>query len=312
MPHALSTAPARTAPKSYWLVGLLCALWPGLAQPAPLGPPLDAHVTIERQETFASHAVPVGPWRGGLLPTQAAEGAVRQIAWRIEGPTTTLALLAPLRDQLRDAGFDILFECMTEACGGFDFRFAAEVLPEPEMHVDLSDFRFLSAQRPSTDGVETVSLLVSRSSARGFVQMTHVAPGRPEAVTSRVSTRGQSTELAPPDALSLDDLQFISGAAELAPGEYESVTRLAGMLRADPQLRATLVGHTDDQGSLQANLDLSRRRAAAVVDRLVRDHDIPRERLRAEGVGYLAPRASNATPEGRAQNRRVEALITAR
>ena len=69
-----------------------------------------------------------------------------------------------------------------------------------------------------------------------------------------------------------------------------------------------LVGHTDAEGSLEANRALSERRALAVVERLVASHGIAPERLRAEGVGYLVPRAPNTTEEGRARNRRVEVV----
>jgi OOP family OmpA-OmpF porin len=73
-----------------------------------------------------------------------------------------------------------------------------------------------------------------------------------------------------------------------------------------------LVGHTDAEGGLAANIDLSRRRAAAVRDRLVAQHGIAAERLSAEGVGWLAPRATNATEAGREANRRVEAVVAER
>ena len=67
-----------------------------------------------------------------------------------------------------------------------------------------------------------------------------------------------------------------------------------------------IVGHTDNQGTLDYNIDLSTRRAEAVRDHLVDTHGIAASSLRAAGVGFLAPVASNQTAEGRGQNRRVE------
>jgi len=67
-----------------------------------------------------------------------------------------------------------------------------------------------------------------------------------------------------------------------------------------------VVGHTDNTGTYEYNLDLSRRRAAAVVEALTRGHGVAAARLKAVGVGPVAPVASNATEEGRAKNRRVE------
>ncbi len=67
-----------------------------------------------------------------------------------------------------------------------------------------------------------------------------------------------------------------------------------------------MVGHTANVGNLASNMTLSKQRAEAVVNALVNDHRIAAARLIANGVGPLAPVASNAAEEGRAKNRRVE------
>jgi len=69
------------------------------------------------------------------------------------------------------------------------------------------------------------------------------------------------------------------------------------------------VGHTDNSGSLAANVALSKDRAAAVRKRLIEKLGVPAEQLTAEGAGWLSPRTSNLTPEGREKNRRVEAVL---
>jgi OOP family OmpA-OmpF porin len=66
------------------------------------------------------------------------------------------------------------------------------------------------------------------------------------------------------------------------------------------------VGHTDDQGTYDHNMDLSRRRAEAVAAAPVDDYGIPESGLLAAGVGYLSPVASNDTAPGCGMNRRVE------
>ena len=111
-------------------------------------------------------------------------------------------------------------------------------------------------------------------------------------------------------SVALDDLQFTSGSSDLAPGTYASLAALAAWLKADPTRNVALVGHTDAAGSLDSNIALSKKRAASVVDRLVQSYGVPRTQLDPEGVGYLAPRASNQTEAGRTQNRRVEVVIT--
>ena len=70
-----------------------------------------------------------------------------------------------------------------------------------------------------------------------------------------------------------------------------------------------VVGHTDAKGALDYNLDLSRKRAAAVVATLQQDHGVAPGRLDAHGVGPLSPVASNSEEGGRALNRRVELVL---
>jgi OOP family OmpA-OmpF porin len=68
----------------------------------------------------------------------------------------------------------------------------------------------------------------------------------------------------------------------------------------------TIEGHTDNIGTAQYNQDLSERRAEAVRKSLVTDYGVPESRLTSKGYGLTRPVETNATPEGRAHNRRVE------
>jgi len=77
-------------------------------------------------------------------------------------------------------------------------------------------------------------------------------------------------------------------------------------LKSDAGLKVNVVGHTDNVGGIESNMKLSQDRANAVVQALVAKYGIAATRLKAYGVGPLAPIASNDTEEGRAKNRRVE------
>ncbi len=74
-------------------------------------------------------------------------------------------------------------------------------------------------------------------------------------------------------------------------------------------IRIMLVGHTDSVGGLDPNIALSRDRAASVRQRLIDAYGVAPNRLEAQGMGYLAPIASNLTAQGRETNRRVEAVL---
>lgn len=274
-------------------------------------------VSAERQEVLGSYRLPIGPFADGKVATKLTEGRLEQKVWQLQSPgTTTLQLIAPLRQQLTEAGFRILFECETAACGGFDFRYGIEVLPEPDMHVDLGDFRFLSAERAGT-APEYLSLMISRSATLSFVQMTRVGGAEPTPlkVTASAVTTVPAATLAETieagGAVVLEGLIFGAGSADLAAGDLPSLTALAAYMKAHPDRAITLVGHTDAAGSLGPNVALSKERAQAVRQRLIEVYGIPAGQIGAEGVGYLAPRFSNLTEEGRARNRRVEAMLTA-
>jgi outer membrane protein OmpA-like peptidoglycan-associated protein len=82
--------------------------------------------------------------------------------------------------------------------------------------------------------------------------------------------------------------------------------QVGAYLEAHPEARIRIVGYTDNVGAAASNLDLSQRRAAAVAAVLAQQFGAAANRLEAEGKGDALPLASNATPEGRAMNRRVE------
>lgn len=309
------------------LIGLGFALGPA-AHALTLELPAPVLSEETRNEVPGSYQVPTGAFVDGSVPTLTAEGAVTQRALQLDAPDrTTLALLTPLREQVIAAGFKVLLDCEARACGGFDFRYATEVLPEPDMHVDLGDFRFLSAMR----GEEAVTILVSRSALSGYVQITQVTaapvgqvlpepPQSPEiepdsdtgpsAVDQGQSAGEIGRALDRTGSAVLGDLDFASGAATLTGDSYASLTAVAAWLDANPDGTIALVGHTDASGSLAANIAISERRAEAVAQMLIDRYGVDRDRVAAKGVGFLAPRATNQTEEGRQKNRRVEVVVT--
>ncbi|MEP0141459.1 DUF1214 domain-containing protein [Tateyamaria sp.] len=101
-------------------------------------------------------------------------------------------------------------------------------------------------------------------------------------------------------------VQFDTGSTSILPGSEETLAAIADMMAQLPDLKIAVVGHTDNVGGYDSNLDLSKQRADAVVADLVNTYGIDNARLFAAGASFLAPIASNKTEEGRALNRRVE------
>lgn len=105
-----------------------------------------------------------------------------------------------------------------------------------------------------------------------------------------------------------DQTAFDFDSSRIKPGFYSTMNKVANVVNRYGKTYLTIVGHTDSVGSAQYNQKLSERRAQAVVQYFSGKGVIP-ERMAAEGRGETAPRASNATPEGRRLNRRVEVYI---
>ena len=107
----------------------------------------------------------------------------------------------------------------------------------------------------------------------------------------------------------MSDVLFRSGSFELLPGARERLAKVSGIVLAYPSLHVAIEGHTDSVGSDQYNQDLSERRAESVRDYFVQQ-GIQSSAIEAHGFGKTDPIASNDTPEGRQQNRRVELVLS--
>lgn len=109
--------------------------------------------------------------------------------------------------------------------------------------------------------------------------------------------------------LTLGDVLFDTGRAELKSGAFSTIDRLATFLRENPERTLTIEGYTDSVGSDALNLDLSQRRAESVREALV-SRGLEGARVSTHGLGKANAVASNSTAAGRQRNRRVEIVIS--
>lgn len=290
---------------------------------AALDLPTGARMVAERLSPADRYHTPIGRFFEDHIPMLAIDGAVKRQAWQIPGEALTpMQLLAPLRAQLEAQGFQQLFDCVAERCGGFDFRFGVEILPAPAMFVNLHNFRFATFVAGPSDAPDAVvTLLASASRDASYIQVIEVQRAGEFEATPVVPEK--ETDPAPdmpkldlgPDALlkvgfmALEGLEFESGSSRLGAGPFVALQELAAFMTDNPGLRIALVGHTDTVGALDKNIRISRARARSVRKRLIETHGIAAHRMDAQGMGYLAPRASNLTESGREANRRVEAIL---
>ena len=109
--------------------------------------------------------------------------------------------------------------------------------------------------------------------------------------------------------VTLPGLFFDSGKSALKAGARNTLAKIADQLRINEETRVSVEGHTDSVGSDELNQTLSEKRAAAVRDYLV-SRGVPAARITTRALGETAPVATNDTPAGRQQNRRVELVIS--
>jgi OmpA-OmpF porin, OOP family len=147
--------------------------------------------------------------------------------------------------------------------------------------------------------------IMEEVSAGNWYQQTIVVDKElPEEVVANAAAL--STGLTGAGHIVVNGILFDTGKADVKPESDPALQEVAKMLKGKPALKVYVVGHTDNAGGLAANMDLSKRRAAAVVLSLTTKYSVPAAQLQPYGDGPYAPVASNDSDDGRALNRRVE------
>ena len=106
--------------------------------------------------------------------------------------------------------------------------------------------------------------------------------------------------------ITIYSILFDPGKADIKPESDATLKVIADYLKANPDKKFVIVGHTDNTGDFAANVKLSLERAQAVMQALVNKYSVNQAQLKAYGDGPTAPVASNQTDNGKAQNRRVD------
>lgn len=104
----------------------------------------------------------------------------------------------------------------------------------------------------------------------------------------------------------VNGILFDTGKSDVKPESAPALDEVSKLLKQDAKLKLYVVGHTDNVGALASNMDLSKRRAAAVLQLLITKYGVTADRLQPYGNGPYAPLASNDTEGERTLNRRVE------
>jgi outer membrane protein OmpA-like peptidoglycan-associated protein len=148
--------------------------------------------------------------------------------------------------------------------------------------------------------------------ARNEAQNAQAQLAQQQAESQRLAAQMQDLQASQTSrgvVLTLSDVLFDTGRAELKPGAIRPIEQIAAFLAQHPERKIQIEGFTDSQGSEDYNLELSQKRADAVAMAIMQ-RGIEAERVRALGYGEEFPRASNESPGSRQLNRRVEIVVS--
>lgn len=266
------------------------------------------------------------------------EGTYTRIAYLIPADRSPLEVLRNYQDDITSKGGKILYECKGAECGGSpqkssaggggDMSLAMYLYP-PERVIDpngsngycalaerITDQRYAAAELPASGA--HVSVLAYTIVSPNQHDSCKAFNGRTVAVVDVMEAKDREKKMVTVDAgamakaldssghVALYGIYFDFNKADVKPESDSTLEEMAKLMKQAPGRKLLVVGHTDNVGTFAFNMDLSQRRAAAVVAALTTRFGIAKDRLTAVGVSFASPVAPNTDENGRAKNRRVE------
>lgn len=247
--------------------------------------------------------------------TIKAEGKLTQIHYDSPAGRSSLEVFRNFQQRMATAGFQTLTSCDKEKCPPLNqlvrAAFDSNALGRVGFSVGFTEnprFATFRLQSSGKDVLASLFVAETRLANMGPLVLVRVLESKPmETGKIIVPTAQEMTQsFAREGRIALYGIFFDTGLAVLKPESKPTLDQIGEALKLNPKLTLLVVGHTDNVGEFQANLALSQRRAAAVVEALVKQYAIAAARLQPAGAGMIAPAASNADEAGRAKNRRVE------
>lgn len=262
-----------------------------------------------------------------------AEGARTTLFYREPADASTLECLRSYQEELKEKGFEILFEGASNGGGdnntldnGYGRFVEAVYLSETDyalQHYTMKgaeDFRYTALKKAGEGDAGDVYVTIFaaavpdswKDAEKGLTTGTVVA--RVDVIESKalknrmvlVKADEMEKQISTTGRVALYGIYFDTNKATLKPESDTTLAEVQKLMSSDPNIKLLVVGHTDNVGEFEFNRDLSNRRAAAVVEALASRYGISSQRLFPFGCSFASPAAPNATEDGRTKNRRVE------
>jgi OOP family OmpA-OmpF porin len=295
-------------------------------------------ILARTQKAFDEITLPSGPGSSSekkYSATVTAQGTVSRFIYIAPQGRSSLEVAANFVDSLTGKGYEPVFRCAGTACGD---NFAAlkyhwdrpdtKVVAQNYEHVrkllidaafdQVADLRYGLYKKTTADGDSYAAIFTGVHQNGGFGDYSAALADRagvlleivePKAMDKRmevVSADAIGGTIASTGKAVFYGIQFDFDKADIKAESEPQLAEMAKFLKANAQLRAYVVGHTDNKGTLEYNVGLSNKRADSVVKALASRYGIDVKRMTPRGLGPLAPVASNRSEDGQAKNRRVE------
>ncbi len=269
--------------------------------------------------------------------SKTVEGPYTRLVYLLPVDRSPLEVLRNYQDEIVAQGGSVLYECKREECGGdpgrgvskSDRKPSLAMILRPRERLGLEDYsqgfcatigkimdqRYLVAELPEVGAyisIHTYTLTgfyyTNCNAFKGrTVAVVDIVEGKPrEKNMVTVEASDMAQQISATGSVSLYGIFFDTNSASVREDSDATLQEIVKLFQQQPDLNLLVVGHTDNAGAFEYNMNLSQNRAQSVVDELSTKYGISQERLVAVGVSYASPVSSNATAEGQALNRRVE------
>lgn len=268
-----------------------------------------SYIEDYQQVDYEEYSIPVGvvDKNTNKVPTLDVTGDLTKITYAIEN-VSTLKIYHNYLTALVKEGFETVFSCQKVACGSKRkaIQKLGDIIAIAQVYNYMHQPRY-QVMKSSVEGQTTyVAFFIGNYNGDSRVQL--VVMRTEPLLTGLIETNSDKVleQLKQKGKASIYGILFDYDKAVIKPESKQSLDVIAQVLDKNKSLSLYVVGHTDDKGSAEYNLNLSKRRADAVVKALITNYGVAEQRLIPQGVGPYSPVATNKNELGRELNRRVE------
>ncbi|MEO6172389.1 MAG: DUF4892 domain-containing protein, partial [Arenimonas sp.] len=268
--------------------------------------------------------------------SKVVEGRYTRLLYVAPEGRSAVEVLRNYMDEIRAKGGKAIYGCNGTACGGdmhgndhgggtqglLEKLYPHERLKTPNFSngncastMDVNEQRFVVYRVPSENGDIYLAVYIynvqddlycKAFNDRTMAMIIAIEPKAREQKMVTVSAAEMQQAINSSGRIALYGIYFDTNKTDIKPESDAAIEQIAALLKANANLKVFIVGHTDNVGSNTANMDLSKRRANAVMGDLASRHGVNAAQMESAGIGMLSPLASNDDEAGRSKNRRVE------